>query len=201
MVFGVIASSISGSIRAIESNMDITGVILLAFLNSNAGGTIRDMILGSKVFWVIDHFYIWLTFLVGIISFGIIYYNNRLITSKTLHKLLIITDSMGLAAFCLAGIEKAMTYHQGYLIATIMGIWTAIGGGVVADIVSNKVPLVFSKELYVIVALIGAITYIVMTQVIHINHAISGIIASLIMIIIRLYSVKYKISLPIIATN
>ncbi len=198
MIFGVIASSISGTIRAIESNMDITGAILLAFLNSNAGGTIRDMILNTKIFWVVDHFYIWLTFIVGSVSFLIIYYNNKFITSRKLHRLLIVTDAMGLAAFCLAGVEKSLNFDQGYLIAIIMGIWTAIGGGVISDVISNRVPLVFSKELYITVALFGTLSYIFMTTFLNINHAIAGILAAIIMISLRIYSVKYKIKLPII---
>lgn len=198
MIFGVVASSISGTIRAIESNMDITGAILLAFLNSNAGGTIRDMILNTKVFWVVDHFYIWLTFGVGAISFLLIYYNNKFITSKKLHRLLIVTDAMGLAAFCLAGVEKSLNFNQGYLIAIIMGIWTAIGGGVISDIISNRVPLVFSKELYITVALFGALFYIFLVNFVNIHHAVAGIFAAIIMISLRLYSVKYKLKLPII---
>jgi uncharacterized membrane protein YeiH len=201
MVLGVIASSISGTIRAIESNMDITGAILLAFLNSNAGGTIRDMLLGTKIFWIVDHFYIWLTFLVAIICFIFIYYNNKVITNKRLHNLLIITDAMGLAAFCLAGVEKSLICQQGYLIAIIMGIWTAIGGGVISDIISNRIPLVFSKELYIIVALIGAITYIVLVNIINLHHAVGGIIAAIIMISFRLYSIKYKLKLPLVRHN
>ncbi len=198
MIFGVIASSISGTIRAIESNMDITGAILLAFLNSNAGGTIRDMVLNTKIFWIVDHFYIWLTFIAGSISFLVIYYNNKFITSRKLHRLLIITDAMGLATFCIAGVEKSLNLNQGYLIAVIMGIWTAIGGGVVSDIISNKIPLVLSKELYITVALFGALLYIFMINFINIHHAVAGIFTSIIMILLRLYSVKFKLKLPII---
>lgn len=201
MVLGVIASSISGVFRAIEARMDITGAILLAFLNSNAGGTIRDIILNTQVFWVKDQFYIWITFIVGATTYVIIYFKNRVINSKQLYRLLIITDAMGLAAFCLAGVQKTLSIDTDghmYVIAIMMGVWTAIGGGVTADIISNRIPLVFSQELYITVALIGAILFLFLVTFMQMNLAIASIFAAIIMVILRLYSVKHKIKLPII---
>ncbi|MBY0379206.1 MAG: trimeric intracellular cation channel family protein [Burkholderiales bacterium] len=201
MVVGVIASSISGVFRAIEARMDITGAILLAFINSNAGGTVRDLILGTRVFWVQDQFYIWMTFIIGGITFAIVYFKNRVINSRKLYRLLIITDAMGLAAFSLAGVQKTLAMDAGghmYPIAIMMGILTAIGGGVTADIISNRVPLVFSQELYITVAFIGAMCYMFLVVTLNMNPAIAGIFAAFVMVSLRLYSVKHKIVLPII---
>ncbi|MFN7094522.1 MAG: trimeric intracellular cation channel family protein, partial [Burkholderiales bacterium] len=119
MIFGVIAASISGAIRAIEAKMDITGAVLLAFLAANAGGTIRDILLNSTVFWIKDQFYIWLTFIVGAVTFIIIYFKSKVFDNKKLRAILIITDAMGLAAFSLAGVEKSISLGQNNLIAVI----------------------------------------------------------------------------------
>ncbi len=198
MVLGVIASSISGVMRAIEARMDITGAILLAFINSNAGGTVRDLILGSTVFWVEDKFYIWITLIIGAGAFGIVYFKNKVIGSRKLHKILIVTDAMGLAAFCLAGVEKSLSFGQHNVIAIMMGVWTAIGGGVAADIIANRVPLVFSQELYITVAFVGAVFYLLLSGFLQVNSVVAAFIAALIMVLLRLYSVKHKIKLPII---
>ena len=201
MVVGVAASSISGVFRAIESKMDITGAILLSFINSNAGGTVRDLILGTPVFWVTDQFYIWMTFIIGALTYIVIYFRKRVINSKKLYRLLIITDAMGLAAFCLAGVQKTLSvdiHGNMYTIAIMMGIWTAIGGGVIADIIANRVPLVFSQELYVTVAFIGAVLFLMLVTYFSLNMALAGLIAALVMVVMRIYSVKYKIKLPII---
>jgi uncharacterized membrane protein YeiH len=112
MICGVITSSISGALRAIESKMDITGAILLAFLTSNAGGTIRDIILGTQVFWIKDQFYIWITLIIGSLTFIIVYFEKQLIGRKKIHTLLIVTDAMGLAAFSLAGVEKSLVMEH-----------------------------------------------------------------------------------------
>lgn len=196
MIIGVIAASISGAIRAIEAKMDITGAVLLAFITANAGGTIRDLILGAQVFWVHDQIYIWLTLIIGALTFISIFFKRKVINNKRLRNILIVTDAMGLAAFCLAGVEKSVNFGQNEVIAIIMGIWTAIGGGVIADVISNRVPLVFSQELYISVAFIGASCYLVLSN--YMDHIVASLIAAIIMICIRLYSVQFKWKLPTI---
>ncbi len=196
MIIGVIACSISGALRAVDAKMDITGAILLAFIASNAGGTVRDVILGSQVFWMKDQFYIWLTFIIGAFTYIFIYHKRKVLGNHKLRIMLIVTDAMGLAAFSLAGVEKCIACGQNGVIAVIFGIWTAIGGGVIADVISNRVPLVFSQELYITVAFIGSLAYYLMYW--HINHIIAGMIAAIIMILLRLCSVKYKWKYPAI---
>ena len=194
MVTGVIATSIGGALRAINAKMDITGAILLAFIASNGGGTVRDIILGTQVFWIAQQFYIWLTIGIGAFTFICVYYRRRFIENRQFYKLLVTTDAMGLAAFCLAGVERALNMGQNDSIAVIMGVWTAIGGGIIADIVSNRVPLVLSQELYLSVALVGAISYLVMSHMI--NPITASAISAILMVVLRLLSVKFKWKLP-----
>jgi uncharacterized membrane protein YeiH len=195
MLFGVAAASISGAIRAVESKMDITGAILLAFITACAGGTIRDVIFNVDVFWIHEQMYIWLTCIIGAATFIFIYYGWRILGNKKINFILIVTDAMGIAAFSLAGVEKTLALGQNDVVAVVMGVWTAIGGGVIADVISNRVPLVFTQELlYITVAFFGSVCYLILAN--HINHATAGIIAATFMIGLRLLSVKYKWSLP-----
>ena len=148
MILGVIASSISGALRAVDSRMDITGAVLLAFIVSNAGGTFRDLILAAPVFWIINHFYIWLSLGIGALTYIICSFKPQILTSRRLTQLLLLTDAIGLGVFCVAGVEKSFLTGQNFSIAIIMGMWTAVGGGVIADVIANRIPLVFSSELY-----------------------------------------------------
>lgn len=202
MVVGMITSSISGVLRSIEARMDITGAILLAFVNANAGGTVRDLILGTKVFWIEDQFYIWIALIVGMCTFILIRYNTQIIDNQKLHKALVITDAMGLTAFCLAGVQKTMLVYGAsnlYVLPIMMGMWTAVGGGIAADVIANRIPLVFSdSELYITVAFVGAVLFLFLTVGLDMNIAIASIFATVVMVTLRLYSVKYKITLPII---
>lgn len=198
LICGVIACSISGALRAIDSRMDITGALLLAFVISNAGGTFRDLILNAPVFWIKSHFYIWLSIGIGAATFILCSFNTRLLTSRTLNKLVLITDAIGLGVFCLAGIEKSFLMGQNFSIAIIMGIWTAVGGGIIADVIANRVPLVFSSELYITVSLVGGILYTILSSMML--HALAAFIAVLFMVALRIMSVKYGWKLPIIKT-
>lgn len=196
MLLGVVASSISGSLRAIEVRMDITGSILLAFLVANFGGTMRDIILGVPVFWINNTFYLLVSVFVGAVTFIIIYYRRKFIGNYKLYQALLISDAFGLAAFSLAGVDKALISGYSYEIAITMGVCTAIGGGIVADIVANRIPLVFSQELYITIAFLGSLLYLLLGF--YFINAISGIIAISFMIMLRLISIKYGIKFPII---
>ena len=196
MVLGVIASSISGALRAVDSRMDITGAVLLAFIVSNAGGTFRDLILNAPVFWILHHFYIWLSIGIGAITYLICLFKPQLLTSRRLTQLLLLTDALGLGVFCVAGVEKSFLTGQNFSIAIIMGIWTAVGGGVIADVIANRVPLVFSSEFYITVAGVGAVLYIILSS--FMLHDLAAFIAVNFMLAFRILSLKYGWKLPII---
>lgn len=196
IIIGVIACSISGVLRAIDSKMDITGALLLAFVVANAGGTFRDLFLNAPIFWIANHLYIWLSLAIGAGTFIICYYKPTLLAHRRLNQMLLLTDAIGIGVFCLAGIEKSFLMHQNASIAIIMGIWTAVGGGVIADIIANRVPLVFSSELYITVCLAGAIIYIALLAVTL--QVLAALIAVIFMVALRMLSVKYHWKLPII---
>lgn len=196
MILGVVASSISGSLRAIEVKMDITGSILLAFLVSNSGGTLRDIVLGIPVFWISNTFYLWISIIIGAITFIIIYYRRKFIGNYKLYKALLISDAFGLAAFSVVGVDKALISGYSYGVAIFMGVCTAIGGGIIADIVANRIPLVFSQELYITIAFLGSLLYLILGF--YFVNTISGLIAIIFMIMLRLISIRYNIRFPII---
>ena len=79
-----------------------------------------------------------------------------------------------------------------------MGMWTAVGGGVIADVIANRIPLVFSSELYITVAFAGAILYIVLSHFIH--HDAAAVLGVIFMLAFRMLSLKHGWKLPIIQT-
>ena len=196
LVVGVIACAISGALRAIESHMDITGAILLAFVISNAGGTMRDLILNTQVFWIKQTFYIWLSIAIGFATYSLCYFKPLLVSSRRLSSLVITTDAIGLGVFCLVGVEKSIALGQSNLVAIVMGILTAIGGGVLADVIANRVPLVFSSELYITVSFCGAILYLILN--LFLPQSLAGFIAVIFMILLRMLSVRKHWTFPII---
>lgn len=194
MILGVIAAGISGVMRAIKAKMDITGAVLLSFIAGNGGGTVRDIILRVDVFWTVSQYYIWISIIVGLVTFLVAHFNKNILSNKRINNIILITDAMGLATFSLAGVEKSLNLGLNITIAILMGLCTAIGGGIAADIVSNRIPQVFSRELYISVSLLGCICYLILYS--QINPVIASIISVISMIVLRICSVKFNWKLP-----
>ncbi|MES2504717.1 MAG: trimeric intracellular cation channel family protein [Myxococcota bacterium] len=191
MIIGVIASASAGALRAIESKMDITGAIFLAFVAANAGGTFRDLVLGTQVFWMKYHYYLWISFSVGILMYVL----SQIWRAPTAHryflKTLIFADAMGLAAFSIAGVEKAQGLGEGPAISILMGVVTAVGGGIVADVISNRSPMVFFSELYIVISFFGAILYLILSDLL--GHPVAAGIALVLIVLCRMIAVKLKL--------
>lgn len=186
----VTASAISGALEARKNEMDIVGAMTIAFVTAFGGGTVRDLLLGrTPIFWVVDPLLSIVTFLVTLITF---YWLN-----KIPHQLLNVPDAIGLSVFSILGATYAMQLNLSNVIAVLMGVVTGIFGGVLRDLICNRVPNVFrhSTELYATCSFIGTWVFILLTWF-QINPFIASIIGGFTIFILRLLSVRFKIALP-----
>lgn len=186
----VSASAISGAIEARKKEMDIVGATTIAFVTAFGGGTIRDLLLGrTPVFWVIDPLLSIATFFVALITF---YWLNQMPT-----KLLDVPDAIGLSIFSVLGATYALQLNVSGIAAILMGVITGIFGGVLRDLLCNRIPNVFlhSTELYATCSFVGTVIFILLTAL-QINSFIASIIGASIIFILRLLSVQFKITLP-----
>lgn len=150
---GVFVFALSGGIAAVRKEMDLLGVIVLAFLTAVGGGTLRDLILDVPVFWLEDTLALTLSAAGGLTAFFLY---------KTLEGLkpLRWADAAGLALFSVAGAAKAAGLGHDFVIILIMGTMTASAGGLLRDVVANRVPvLMLPGELYATAALLGSAVY------------------------------------------
>jgi uncharacterized membrane protein YeiH len=183
--------ALSGALAANEkSKPDWFGVTFIGFITSIGGGSIRDMLLGSyPLSWVADINRIYV--IIAAIVFSSVFYNLL----KKQRKTFFIFDSLGIAMFTILGTEKALLFNVNPIIAAIMGMFTAIMGGVMRDVLTNEIPVVFRKEIYATACLAGAAIYI-MLNALHINREICLIFSVLVILAIRIVAVKYNLSLP-----
>ena len=193
MTAGVVAGATAGALRAIEVKMDFSGAMLVAFFAANFGGTFRDLVLGVPVFWVYESHYAWLSLSVGLIVFLIYRFEGEILRHDFILKSLLWADAFGLAAFSIAGSEKALILGHNPSIAIFMGIWTAVGGGIVADIVANRPPAVFSSEFYITVSLVGSLTYVWLAE--WLQRPAAAAMALVIMVLFRIAAIKLKLRL------
>ena len=194
-ILGTFAFAISGALVASGKNFDLFGVLIIAFVTAVGGGMLRDVLINAHpINWIGDLNYVW-TILAAVIT-TILFKSKILPLSKTLF----LFDTIGLGVFTLLGLQKGLTYNLHPIIALIMGMISAVFGGVLRDILTNKVPLIFEKEIYASACLAGGIVYLILLYF-KFQENIIFVISAIVIIIIRIIAVKYHLQLPKIKDN
>jgi uncharacterized membrane protein YeiH len=189
-ILGTFAFAISGALVASDKNFDLFGVLIIAFVTAVGGGMLRDVLINAHpINWIGDLNYVW-TILAAVIT-TILFKSKILPLSKTMF----LFDSIGLGVFTLLGLQKALAFGLHPSIALIMGMISAVFGGVLRDILTNKVPLIFEKEIYASACLVGGITYLTL-DFLGLKQEINFIFAASIIFAIRLIAVKFHLQLP-----
>jgi len=148
---GTFVFALSGATAGVKHRLDLFGVLVLSFAAGNSGGIARDLMMGAiPPVAITDWRYIVVSVLAGLITF----YWYRVI-NRLAHPVLVF-DAAGLALFAVSGAGMALALHAGPVAATLLGTLTAIGGGMVRDILVMEIPTVLRTELYAIAALLGA---------------------------------------------
>lgn len=189
-ILGTMAFSISGALTAMNKKMDPFGVFVIAFVTAVGGGTLRDVLIGNTpVGWMKDLDYVY----VIIVGFFI-----SLIFRKKLDKLrlsLFLFDTIGLGVFTLIGLERGIDTGLHPVICIALGTMTACFGGVIRDILCNEIPVIFRKEIYATIPIIGGFFFFMLRKW-NVPQDIVYLAVSGIIIAIRLLAVNYKWSLP-----
>lgn len=190
---GIFVFAVTGVLKARTKRFDIFGAAVLAFVVSYGGGTIRDLLLGIKpVNWVNDNLAISIVLTATIITF---FFKMNFSLIK---KLIFWVDAFGIGLFTVVGIQIALQSGVSNVYALVMGIITATFGGLLGDVICNKVPALLKPgELYATACLIGGSLYLLMIKY-KFNIEISMIISILLTAAIRIYAIRNKLQLPIV---
>lgn len=189
-ILGTFAFAISGALVASEKKLDLFGVLIIAFVTAVGGGMLRDVLINAHpINWIADRNYLWTIF--AAVLFTMLFKSKIAHLSKTMF----LFDTVGIGVFTLLGLKKGLAFDLHPLIALIMGMISAVFGGVLRDVLTNKIPLIFEKEIYAFACLAGGITYLVLSEFPIIENVIFIISASVV-VIIRAVSVKYHLQLP-----
>lgn len=189
-LLGTLAFAISGALAGRERRLDLFGMTILAFATAIGGGTIRDMMIGwTPVMWLTNLSYFYVT-LLGV-AMAIVFYKKF----NFLRYSLFLFDTIGIAVFTLIGIEKGMKVGLHPVICVTLGTITACFGGVIRDILANKIPLIFKQEIYATACILGGLVYYLLNYF-ELSKDILYVGTAGIIIIIRVLAVKYKWSLP-----
>lgn len=194
-ILGSFIFAISGAIIAMRKKFDPFGVLIIAFVTAVGGGTLRDVLINGKtVFWLDQSSYVYFA-LAGTIC--AILFKSKL---EHMNKPLLVFDAIGLGLYTITGVQIGIEFHLSIVNCIILGVITGSFGGVIRDILVNEVPVIFMKEIYATVSIVGAVIYIILGKI-GIANPVLQIVPVLFIIIARLLVIYYKISLPSLYKN
>lgn len=189
-ILGSFSLAVSGALTAMDKRFDVFGVFIIGFVTAVGGGTLRDMLLTEReVFWLHD------TVVLYVILIGTIAAIVLRPKIKHLYKPLLLFDAIGLGLFTITGVQIGIHQNLELINCIILGTITGTFGGIIRDILVNEIPVIFRKEVYATISILGGLVY----YILYFRNVPSiwvNIIPIALIIILRLLVVYYKISLP-----
>lgn len=194
-ICAVAVCAITATLEAGRKEMDLFGVLVVGLVAGVGGGTVRDLLLGRlPVFWVGDE-----TYLVSALSAATLtFFIARRMRLPV--NFFLIPDAVGMALFTVIGSGIALQLGFSWLISALMGVVTAVCGGIVRDVLCNEIPLIFRSEIYATASLAGALLMIVLART-GLSHHAASVIAMLSIVTVRLAAIRWRIQLPRLNTG
>ena len=194
-ILGTMAFAVSGALTAMNKKMDPFGVFIIAFVTAVGGGTLRDVLIGrTPVGWMMNLNYVYIIILGFVLAMLFRKKLDRFRTSMFLF------DTIGLGVFTLIGLEKGLGAHLHPVICIALGTMTACFGGVIRDILCNEIPVIFRKEIYATICIIGGIFFFFLKSI-EFSEDLLYLATSALIIAIRLMAVIFHWSLPAVEKN
>ncbi|MDI6049551.1 MAG: trimeric intracellular cation channel family protein [Flavobacterium sp.] len=189
-IIGTMAFAMSGALTAMNKKMDPFGVFIIAFVTAVGGGTLRDIMIGrTPVGWMLDLKYVYVIIIGFILAIIFRKKFDRLRTS------LFLFDTIGLGVFTLIGLEKGINIGLHPVICVALGTMTACFGGVIRDILCTEIPVIFRREIYATICILGGIVFFILREF-NLENDVLYLTTSLVIISVRLMAVKFKWYLP-----
>lgn len=158
-LIGIFAFAVTGALVAVRKHFDVFGVLVLAGVTGLGGGFLRDVLIGaSPPASLTDWRYLAAPVAAGLLTFAFHPTVGRLA------RVVDLFDALGLALFSVTGALKAMAFGLGPVAAVMMGVVTAVGGGMMRDVLARNVPIVFSGGLYAFPSMAGAAIAVTLDQ-------------------------------------
>lgn len=183
--------AITGVLAAKNKQVDLFGVIVLALVTAVGGGTLRDLVLGARPFWIIDSSYVLNAVLAGVATFLAVRFWPLPMP------ILLVADAFGLALFTIVGAEKALALSGSNTVAVVLGVVTGVAGGMIRDVLTGEVPLVLRTGiyLYATAALCGASVFVVVAPRVP-EPVIAQSFGIGVTLALRLAAIRWRLRLP-----
>lgn len=186
---GVAVFAVTGGIMASRKQLDFIAFLFFATLTGIGGGTLRDLLLGVPVFWVVNETYLVVCLIVSVLVW---FFAHKI---KQLNMPLRWADAVGISAYSVMGAAKAISVGDAVLVAVLMGVATATFGGVLRDTIAREPSSIVKSEIYVSAAFAGAGSYVLLT---HAGAApwVAAVLAGSIALVLRGGALLFGWTLP-----
>lgn len=190
---GVLAFTVSGILVAARKQLDVVGVVVVAFLTALGGGTLRDVLLDRRpFFWVANEEWVWAVIALSVLGPIVIRARHLEPTIRAMQW----PDALGLGLFAASGTQIALSEGASPLVATLMGVVTAAFGGMIRDILVNDVPwVVNSYQLYALIAFAGGWVVWGLTEL-GSAPVVSVLVGALAIVATRMMAIAFDWRLP-----
>jgi uncharacterized membrane protein YeiH len=187
---GTFVFAVSGAVAANKRDLDLFGVLVLAFVAGVFGGIVRDVLIGDVPPAAIsDWRYLAVAVAAGLVTF---LWDSSV---GELRSLLLIFDAAGLALFAVSGTQKALSYNLNPAMAALLGMVTGIGGGMARDLFLAQIPTVLKADFYATAALLGSVA-VVLGQFAQLPPWLVAIVAAVLAFGIRVVAIRRGWHLP-----
>lgn len=189
-ILGTFSFAVSGTSAAIRKRLDIFGILIIAFVTSIGGGTLRDVLIGNTpVGWLRNSTTI---NVIVIATAGTLFFKTFI---KRFNYTLFLFDSLGLGLFTIIGIQKGIELQFSPGICVALGTVTGCFGGVARDTLLNEIPVIFRKEIYASACIVGGSVFYLL-HYLQLKDAFAQSAGIAIIVLIRIIVVRYNLSLP-----
>ena len=155
-MLGTAVFAIAGVLAVTRRGLDVFGALVLGIVTALGGGTVRDLIIGVRPFWIDDFNYVWVASAGALMAFwiGSAFRNAA--------RGLLYLDALGAALFAVTAANKVLQLNLSGPVAVAMGVLTGIGGGLIRDVLAGRPTLLMSREIYATPILLGCIAFVLL---------------------------------------
>ncbi len=159
-LIGTAVFAITGVLAVTRRGLDLVGALALGVVTAVGGGTVRDLVLDVPVFWLTDRNYLWAAAAGAVAAFSIGW------LFRSTYRPLLYLDGLGAALFAVTAADRVLEMGFASAVAVVMGVLTAIGGGLVRDVLAGRQTLLMSREIYATPILIGCTVFVLLQHVV-----------------------------------
>lgn len=192
-MLAITAFAITGIIAVSARGIDLFSACVFGAITALGGGTVRDVILGTPVFWSVDLTYIWAALAASLTAF----FAKPLFDRQHLFRLMLYLDGFGAALFAVQAANKVWDLGFGVPVApVILGVITAIGGGLIRDVLAGHKTLLMNRDLYAIPVTLGCVLYVLALVYLPEHRFVSAILCMSLIFGFRAAVIYWNLRVP-----